>query len=280
VNPSFRTRAIVACVPLLLMASCVVAPESSPRARFDLAALSQYNHRGVPEVDTGVVQGSSVVTLPTKDGGGLSIGAWGNVNVRDDTGDAWFPDGAAGDFSEVRFFGRYSRKFGEVDTTFALTNYTLTQGSEFVLGPAQGVRGATNEVSATVSRSELFAGITPRLEVHYDYDEVEDFYLRAGLARSFAINEKLTLDLDLHLGYSGADQAEWTIGVAESGLSDLGLDARLAYPLASNITLSLFMGASTLVDSAFRDWFEVLTDSDLPIDADNVWAGIGATWTY
>lgn len=259
---------------------CIVAPEASPRARFDLAALSQYNHRGVPNVDTGVVQGASTVTMPTTDGGGLSIGAWGNVNMHDDSGDAWYPDGAAGDFSEVRFFGRYARKFGEIDTVFALTNYTVTQGSEFVLGPAQGVRGGTNEVSVTVSRAELFAGITPRLEVHYDYDEVEDFYVRAGLVRTFPLAEKLALDVDLHLGYSGSDQADWSIGVDEAGVSDLGGEVRCGYAIAPNITLALFVGGSTLIDSAYSDWFDTLSDSGFPIDSDNVWAGLGATWSY
>ena len=218
--------------------------------------------------------------MPASGTGSLSIGAWGNVNMRDDTGDAWFPDGAAGDITEARYFGRYARKFGGTDVAFALTNYTLTQGSEFVLGPAQGVRGATNEASVTVSHDSLFLGITPRLEVHYDYDEVEDFYVRGGLARSFPIGEKLALDLDLHLAYSGSDQSEWTYGIAESGLADLGGEVRLAYPLAENWTLALFVGGSTLIDSDIRDWFTVLTDSGLPIDADNLWVGLGSSWNY
>lgn len=264
----------------MTLQACLVAPESSPRVWLGVDVATQYNVRGTPMVKTGVVQPESEVVLPTKDGGALSFSAWGNLNLQDDVGNAWFPDGAAGEFSELDFSARYSRTFGSTAATLAVTNYTLTQGSEFVLGPAQSVRGSTNEASLTLEQRDLFLKLTPRFELHYDYDEVDDFYLRAGLSRTFVLSERWFVDLDAWQGWMGDEQALWFVGVTESGLADLGGQATLRWRVLPNCDLSLFVAGTTLIDDAYRDWFDLLSDSGLEISPDNLWGGIGVKWNY
>lgn len=278
---AFAFRALALACPVTLSA-CLVAPESSPKVEFRVEAATQYNQRGTPNVKTPVVQPEGTVTLPTKDGGSLSLGAWWNLNLKDDTGHAWYPDGHGQDFTDVELRLRYGRTFGAAtDVTFGLTNYTLADGSEFVNTPAQGVRGSTNEVSLTVAQREIALGITPRVEIHYDYDEIDGYYLRAGATRGFVLDEKLRLDLELHLGYSDEKHSFWMYGIDEAGFADLGAEVRLGYQIDAATNVSLFVAGSSLVDKDLRDWFDgVLTDSGLPIASDNLWGGIGVSWNF
>lgn len=281
-NIASTTSIVLALIGGSALSGCLVAPESSPHVDFRVDAATQYNNRGTPNVKTGVVQPEGTVSLPTKDGGVISVGGWWNMNLKDDAGNAWYPDGHSGDFTDTQLRFRYGRRLGDnTDVVFGITNYTLTDGSEFINTPAQGVRGSTNEVSLTVSQNEAVLGITPRIELHYDYDEVDGLYVRTGLKRHFSLVEKLDLDVDLHLGYSDANQSLWNYGLEEAGFADLGGDMRLSYSIDSATKISIFVAASTLVDKDLRDWFDnVLTDSGLPISSDNLWGGIGLSWHF
>lgn len=268
-----RSRALYALSCLASLSACIVAPDAQPLVDVRADLLTQFNHRGMVQVDAPVFQGEMALNLPGLDEDEYNLRVFGNMDLENDTGDAWFPDGHGGEFTEVDLMGSYSRSVGGVDLTGGLFYYGLENGSEFATGPAFGARGPTKELFATASGEVL--GLIPAFTIHYDFDEVEDFYIEAGVLKSLTLSESFGLDLALNLGWSGADESLWNYGLAESGFSDLRGEARLSYFLDARTTLRALLAAGTIVDSDLSDWFDVIG-----IDSQNVWGGLGVTWTF
>lgn len=263
-----RTKLLLALAPLSL-ASCIVDPGPRPTVDLELDALSQYNFRGQVFSDEPVIQSGARVGLATKDGGNLVVDYFGNTETREDNGNAWLPDGHAGKFSNVELQAAYSRRVGDFDITGGLTSYILPNGLEF----PNGERGETVELF--VSASTEVAGVVPSLVVHYDIDEVEDVYATVGVGKTLSLAEKLSLELNGQLAYSGEDASLWTYGIDVSGISDARVSAELNYDWDANTLLRAGINGSRIVDSELRDWFDILS-----IEQDNVWANIGITWLF
>jgi hypothetical protein len=270
-----RQRALLAALAAASLPACIVAPQATPLVDISADVLSQYNHRGMPQNDEGVLQGELAVNLPGRgQADAWDFRVWGNMDLQDDTGDAWFPDGHGTEVTEVDVVGSYSRPVGGFDVTVGVFHYGLANGSEFAGLPSLGGRGPTTEVFANVSR-EVVGGVLPRLTLHYDFDEVEDAYVEAGAQKVFRLNEKMDLSVDLNLAWSSEDASLWTYGLAQSGLADLRAEVELSYFLDDRTTLRGLLGASTILDSDIQDWFELVG-----IESDNVWLGIGVTWSF
>ncbi len=268
-----RPRALPALLACSLLPACIIAPDAVPIVDVRADLLTQYNHRGMPNVDAPVLQGEMALNLPGLGEDEYDLRAWGNMNLENDTGDAWFPDGHGGQFTESDLVGSYSRPLGEFDLTAGIFYYGIADGAEFATGPAFGPRGPTAEVFASLSREVL--GCLPNLTIHYDFDEVEDFYIEGGVLKSLSLSERFGLDLAVNLGWSGADESLWNYGLDEAGFADLRGTAGLSYFLDDRTTLRALLAASTMVDSDLSDWFDVIG-----IDPENVWAGLGVTWTF
>lgn len=262
-----------ALVVFLVLPGCLVVPESAaPAVQFDADLASQYNFRGIPNNERGVLQGDMVVSLPTKrESGTVSVKAWGNIDLRDDVGDAWFPEGHGGEFSQVDFHLTYSDRVGGFDVGAGLVDYLLQNPDDF---PFATERGETKEFFLQAGRLVPWA-LYPFLTVHYDFDEAEGLYVNGGVSREFPLHEKWLAEAAVSLGYSDEDQSEWTYGIAESGLADLRATGALSYTLDAHTALRASVNGSTIIEGDLEDWFDLIG-----IEEDNFWASLGVTWSY
>ena len=260
---------LIGLVLLLPLAGCLVPDDGVPVVNMGLDAKTAYIHRGMPQNQNEVLQGSAQIILPTRDGASMSVTTWGNLDLTNDKGDAWFPDGSSGHFSELDVIGDYARTIGPVDLTAGLQRYSLERGDVFPNGP----RGATNELFVRLSGEALT--VKPILELRLDVDEAKGFYANAGVGKDFVLSEKFDAHVGAGLGYSNAKHSFWAYDLPVSGLADLSGEATLGYTYDDHTRLHLTLAGSTMVDSTLRDWFDILG-----IDRDNVWMGLGVSWSY
>ncbi len=267
------SRLPCALLAVSLFGSCLVVPEGArPEVALETVLSSEYNFRGMTNVERPVVQADMQVDLPTKlETGFLTFKTFANFDIHDNVGDAWFPDGHGGEPSQIDLLASYSENYHGVDITTGVISYALQNPDDF---PFAIERGETKEIFVHAS-TEVALELVPALAIHYDFDEVEDWYLNAGVSREFPINQEFVADARLSLGYSGEDASDWTYGFPESGLADLQASGSVSYLLDENTAISASLNASTILDDDLRDWFDLID-----IDADTFWAAIGVSWSY
>jgi|SRR5688572_21583024 len=266
--PRASALAVLSC----LTAACAVAEDARVAVDLSVEAASQFNHRGMPQNENAVLQPEMRVGLPLADGSGIEVVTWGNLDLTDDTGDAWFPGDNQGRFSELDYTLAWSRELAGFAVSLGVVHYAILNGSEFVAGPAGTERGPTSEVFAVVARPIL--AVDPFLELHYDVDEVEDLYVKGGVGATFELGESWWTELEVAQGWSGEDQSLWNYGFPEAGWADLGAAASLFYQFDEFTTLHLELHGSTILDSELQDWFDVIG-----IESDNLWAAVGIAWS-
>jgi len=268
-------RERMAAALLGILASCAVIPEGSvPEVALSTDLSTQYNFRGIPNNERGVLQASTDVILPTKvETGELTFKAWANLDLSNSTGDAWFPDGHAGEPSQIDLHASYSETYRGFDVAFGIVSYALQNPDDFVLS-VTGERGETKEFFASASRPIAY-GLVPSITMHWDFDEVRGVYLNAALFREFPIRDKWVADTTLSLGYSDESQSDWNYGVEETGLADLRLRGGISYFLDRHTTIRSSLVFSTIIDSDLQEWFDLIG-----VDSDNIWFTLGATWSY
>lgn len=266
----------LALLPLVsCLTACLVVPEGSkPSVGLGVTAASQYNFRGIPNNENGVVQGEAIVDLPTKaETGTLRLRAWSNFDLTNDTGDAWFPDGHGGEPSQIDLSAAYSERFQGFDMTFALVSYALQNPDDFALAPS-GERGETKELVGEFGRSTV-ADVYAKLALHKDIDESSGWYANLGLSRAFQVRENWAASTSVSLGYSDKRQSDWNYGLREAGLADLRVSALLSYLLDQNTEIVLGLNASKMLDSDLQDWFDLIG-----LESTNVWGSLGVVWSY
>lgn len=273
----------------LMGAGCLRPEDARPSFEGSVSVSSQFNRRGMVENDRGVLQGAGTARVPFRYGGAFGLKAWANLDLTNETGDAWMPDGHAGEITAVDLAGSYSRTAGPVDLSGGVSSYVLPNGSEFLNGP----RGTTTELFATAGGDVLpksIFGFYPLMSLHYDVDEAEGFYLNGGVHKGFTLAGDLRLDLGVSLGYSSENHSRWTYGTAEEGFSDLRGTATLTYPLGEATIIAAGVAASTITDDDIRRWIETraivrrrpgaLDPFERGIDTDTVWYTLGVTHEF
>lgn len=253
---------------LLLGSACIFASERRATVDVNLQASSSHVFRGQTMTARPVAQGESTVHLPTKDGGTGSLGAWGNMDLTDHVGDAWFDGGHAGEFTQCDVWAAYDRRLGPVDAAIGLRHYLWPGNERFPFQPFP----STSEVFVRVGGEAL--GLHPALTAHYDIDEVESLYLRADLTHSVELAKTVRLELQAWLGWSDEKHSQWLYRTAKSGFSDAGCSAGIAVDLDPVTSLHFAAATSSIVDSAMRDWCTDHTDADL------VWFTAGVAWAF
>lgn len=265
--------------PLLLLVAaltpaCIVPGDAKPTVVAGVDVANAYVHRGMLQNEEGVAQPSAVVRIPAKKDGAIIVRTWANMDLSNDTGDAWLPDGHAGKFSQIDFNFLFEQRLGDnALVTGGFINYNLPNGLEFPFGE----RGATSEflMEGVYQLPDSLLSLKPSIAVHYDFDEVEDFYINAGVSHSAGLREDLTLRTRLGLGWMGESQSLWNYGIEEAGLADLTLRGDMDYKLQGGTTLTAFAAYSTIVDSDLSDWFDFIG-----IDPDQLFGGLGVRWTF
>lgn len=256
------------CAVAVLTAGCILPKDQHPTVTAGTTLASKFVHRGQTLVNRPVLQPTLQVESPTVDGGGMRLGIEANMDLRNNTGAAWFPDGHAGRFTQIEFIGSYTRTVGSVDLEAGIHSYNLPNGLEFALGE----RGGTTEVFLTASTEVLEA--RPYASLHYDFDEVRASYLRAGVTEDFDLGEGFLLNLDGSLGYAASAQSAWMYGLDESGFADLRGTAEVSYQYDERTVLAFGLHGSTIVDQTLRRWFV----NDLGFDADPIWVSLSVAW--
>ncbi len=253
--------------------ACIAAEDAVPSTTWSADIATKFVRRGMVQVDNDVLQTIVDTSIPVRGEGVVSANFFGNMDLHDDTGDAWFPDGSAGRFSEIDLTGSYSRAIDRFDVTAGLTSYNLPRGNLF----PNGERGSTNELFASISTD--LSGFRPEIVMHYDYDEVDGWYVNGGVLRAFPINEKFSADVAVSLGWSDEDQSFWNYGVPNgfsgAGFADLQGTGRLFYEYDEHTTFQLLLAASTMIDDGIKDWFDVIG-----IDSNQFWVALGASWSF
>ena len=255
--------------------ACIVPDDAKPQVGAGAQVATRFVQRGMTLVDAPVLQPKLAVGLPTRGDGRLGLDVDGNVDLRNDTGDAWFPDGHAGRFTLIETVASWQRQVGAAAVQVGVHNYTLPNGLEFVTGsPAGTERGSTSEVFAIASFDVLEA--TPYVALHYDFDEVRGGYYRGGIREGIPLGGAWSLALDGSLGYASEAQAAWMYGTTGlAGLADLRGEAVVNWQYDVRTALRAGMHGSLIVDNGIDDWF-----AEIGIDSDPIWFTLGVAWSF
>jgi outer membrane scaffolding protein for murein synthesis (MipA/OmpV family) len=138
-----------------------------------------------------------------------------------------------------------------------------------------GTGGAsTAEAYGSVALS-MVPYVTPSITAYYDFDEVEGWYVTAGLDSEFALTEKMTLGLGASLGYGDSDYncAYWSVN--DSGLNDLNFSASLGYQVNDMFSVGVSAGYMVLVGSDVKDQAEA--DGK---DTSQFYMGVSASFAF
>jgi hypothetical protein len=265
-----QRRALVSLALVSVTAtSCIVPEDTKPDVAFGATLATKFVHRGMTLVDNPVLQPELAIEMPTNWGDRIGLAAEASMDLRNDTGGAWFPDGHAGRFTQIEFQGSYERRFGDLAIRGGVHSYNLPNGLEF----PNGERGGTTEAFVRASAEVLEAN--PYVSVHYDFDEVRGAYYVAGIAEDIPIDEKWSIALDGSIGYVSEAQAAWMYGIGESGFADLRGEIVLKYRCDPRTQLHAGVHGSLIVDDTLDDWFR-----DLRIDDDPIWFSFGVAWFF
>lgn len=254
--------------------ACIVPDNAKPQVGVGAQVATRFVHRGMTLVDAPVLQPKLAVALPTHAEGTLGLDIDGNMDLRNDTGDAWFPDGHAGRFTQIETVAAWQRQFGPVAVRTGVHNYTLPNGLEFISSRAMSERGSTSEAFVLASVDVLEA--TPYLALHYDFDEVRGGYYRGGIREGIPLGGAWSLSLDGSLGYASEAQAAWMYGTTgQAGLADLRGEAVVNWQYDARTALRAGLHGSLIVDDGIDDWF-----AQIGIDSDPIWFTLGVAWTF
>jgi hypothetical protein len=262
----------------LCAAGCIVPENAKPDVSLGATFATKFVERGMTLVDNPVIQPKVQVAIPVVTGDTIGLSAEGNMDLRNDTGGAWFPDGHAGHFTQTELDLNYARKVDNVTLIGGLHSYNPSNGLEF----PNGERGPTSEVFFVVTADVLEA--RPYFEIHYDFDEVRGAYYRGGCSEDIPIGRELVpgtqqprwlVALDGSLGYVSEAQASWMYGIARAGWADLRGEAVLKYKYDPRTEISAGIHGSLIVDKTIDRWFD-----QLGIDSTPIWLTIGVGWAF
>lgn len=216
--------------------SLLVAPDAlaAVEVQYETELFSRYVWRGITLTEGPVLQPSVTIAHDS----GISLELWGNVDLSDDNDTQW-------QLNETRIAIDYSRRLGGVEIGAGLIEYL------FPNTPFPGTR----ELHLRV---EIEATVSPRLEVYYDFKEVDGAYARLALTYRRELGPVWRLALEASAGYA---DAAFAIG-DKAGPHDGGVEARLERR-AGALELSLLAG-----------WTDTLDSEVLPDPPASSWAGL------
>jgi len=234
--------------PLVAMGMLIVFSAGNVFADDVTAAVdvnSAYVWRGITFNDGMVVQPSVDVAS-----GGFAFNVWGNLDADDDYDITL----ESGEFSEIDLTASYG---------FTVKSVSFTVGYIEYLFPAVAGSG-TREVFGSIG-IEPVKGLTTVVDVYWDFDEVEDYYVSVNLGYSRDISDKLSMDVSASAGYAGEDMSAGT----KDGFHDYNISLGLGYAATDALSVSGFI--------AYADSFDddVLPDQDV-----DLYGGVGVSYSF
>ncbi len=254
-----RAFSLVALATLTLATAATTADAATATAALDVN--SAYVWRGLTFNNGLVVQPS----ITAASDNGFSVNVWGNYDIDDYDGNV-----DEYHFSEVDLTASYAFKLGAVDMTVGAIAYT------FPTTHPDNLLGAGTDYEST---AEIFLGLGYDLgngfslagNIYYDVDQVDDFYITAGLKYTYEINEKTALGLGALISYAGEDFTEYYAGGTDSGFFNYILNASLTYKVTDAFGLSANIAVTDSMDD------DALPDETVHT---NVYGGLGLTYTF
>ncbi|MGD9948535.1 MAG: MltA-interacting MipA family protein [Desulfobulbus sp.] len=254
-----RIFSMAALAALTLAGGASQAEAATATAAVDVN--SAYVWRGLTFNNGMVVQPSINVASDN----GFTVNVWTNYDIDDYDGNV-----DEYHFSEVDLTASYAFKLGPVDTSVGVVTYTF---------PTTYPDNLAGEGTDFPSTTEIFLGLGYELgsgfsiagNIYYDVDQVDDFYVTAGLKYSYGINEKTALSLGGLISYAGEDFTEYYAGGTDSGFFNYILNASITY----SVTEAFGIGANI----AYSDSMD---DDALPDEAvhTNVYGGLNLSYTF
>ena len=163
----------------------------------------------------------------------------------------------SGEFSEVDITLSYGFNLNPVDITLGYIEYLFPTTEK---GGAEGTR----ELFVSLGIA-MIPNLSGGLDIFYDVDEVEDFYLNLSLAYNMSLNDKIGLHLGAAMGYAGDEYC----ADGDSGLYDYLLSCGLGYTVSDDLTVN----ASLYYTQAFDE--DKLPDQDT-----DFFGGVGMTYAF
>ena len=241
---------VLSCVAGLV-AGAGVAAETT----LDLPVMSDYMFRGLNVNDEAVLQPS----LTTAAENGFSFNTWANVDLTDNG-----PLGS-GDVSEIDLTPMYS---------FEAADFGVTLGVAMYFFPNQEIE-QTEELFVVLGHSAIPFGTT--LSVYYDVGAA-DGGLYASLAggHDFALSDATALSLGVSVGYSSSDYNMYYLGADLDGFNDVNVGLTLAHTFTENVSVSLGISFSALIDSDIEEAAEGIYFND----GETVYGGATYSWAF
>lgn len=225
-----RFGLVLGVVGLLWMAGSGGAEAAKVSAGSDVA--SAYVWRGMTFNDEAVAQ--PYVDVVAENGIGLNV--WGNYDLGDYGGTL-----ENGEFSEIDLTLSYGFSLGPVNFSVGHIEYLFPNGGQ-----------GTSELFAGGSMA-LLKGLSTNIKFYYDYDELEEYYLSAGLAYDLALPKGIGLSLAASAGYAGNRYA----ADGDRSLYDYNFSLKSAVPVTHAVSLSAFIAYTEAFDN------DTLPDQDV-----------------
>lgn len=264
-------RSLSLLAAALPLASCaIVADDPRPSVRTGVELANKYVHRGMPQNQNGVVQGTLDVTLPTRNGQTLTVGTFANMDLTSSAGRAWFPSGHGGRVTELDLTATYAHSFENgVAMAAGVQNYMFPNGESF----PNGAREQTNELFVHAQKEVLGAQV--QFQLRHDFDQAKGTYVRLLFDEDFPIDDTWTVRLGSHVGYSSRAQSFWNYGLDAEGIADLVAHANLDYQYDAHTVVGVSLNAATIVDSGIREWMDLIS-----IDSESYWLSVYCNWSF
>jgi hypothetical protein len=222
---------VVGVLSLVMCGGAVAQGQSAPSlsTNLDVAYVTRYVWRGIPQTEEGAIQPSFTLSHPS----GWSVNLWASEDID------------AGQMRENDYTLSYAWDSGPVAMNAGYIYYAFPNTSYV----------STSEIYATACFGGAFS---PSVSVNCDIDEASGFYASLGTSYAWPVSlggGRLTdLKLSGRLSFSSAGYNKFWFGGAEkAALSDVYLSASAPVSLSASTSLTPSISYSTVIDSALRD---------------------------
>ncbi len=196
--------------------------------RFDVAYVSKYVWRGIPQTSEGAVQPS----LTFSHSSGLSYNLWASEDID------------KGEFTEHDHTLNYAWNAGKLAMNAGYIYYAFPNTSY----------ASTSEVYASACMGGTFS---PTVSINYDVDEADGFYASLGGGCACPVpwgkGTPTSLNLSARLSFSSANYNRFWFGKGKAALSDLYLSASVPITLTGKASLTPSLSYYTVLDSDLRE---------------------------
>jgi len=206
--------------------------QNTVSAKLDLAYVSKYVWRGIPQTDKGAIQPSFTLSHSN----GLSYNFWASKDVD------------KGKFTEHDHTLNYSWNTDKIGVNGGLIYYAFPN-TPFV---------NTAEIYAVVYINGL---LSPSFSVNYDFNEAHGLYVSLAGSHACSLPWRKTasanLNLSARLSFSSGSYNKFWFGKDKTALSDLFISVSAPISLGDAISLTPSLSYYKIIDSDLRAALEI-----------------------